>query len=202
MPHPSSPPVAHPAAGPRTPGLPDDAYEHDGQITKREVRAVTLALLAPRPGELLWDVGGGSGSIAVEWLRSDPTCRAVTVEPRPDRADRAARNAERMGVPSLEVVRGRAPEALDGLPAPDAVFVGGGLTVDGVLDRCRSALSRGGRLVANAVTLETETLLVQAARRHGGDLIRVAVERTAPVGRFTAWTPARAVTIWSATIEP
>ncbi|WP_245544786.1 precorrin-6Y C5,15-methyltransferase (decarboxylating) subunit CbiT [Mobilicoccus pelagius] len=183
-----------------TPGLPEEAYEHDGQITKREVRAVTLALLAPRPGELLWDVGGGSGSIGIEWLRAHESCRAVTVEPRADRAERITRNAATLGAPGLEVVVGRAPEALDGLPTPDAVFVGGGLTAPGLLDLCLAALRPGGRIVANAVTHETEALLLAAHRRHGGFLGRIAVERVGHIGGFTAWTPSRAITTWSATI--
>lgn len=183
-----------------TPGLPDDAYDHDGQITKREVRAVTLGLLAPRAGELLWDVGGGSGSIAIEWMRAHPSCRAITVESHPERADRIEANARRLGVPTLRVERGRAPAALESLPTPDAVFVGGGLTADGLIEYCLQALRPGGRFVANAVTLETEAMLLEAHRRHGGELTRVAVERTCPVGGFTAWTPARAITTWSATI--
>ncbi|MEQ3549380.1 precorrin-6y C5,15-methyltransferase (decarboxylating) subunit CbiE [Pseudonocardia nematodicida] len=180
-----------------TPGLPDDAYDHDGQLTKREVRAVTLAHLAPRPGELLWDVGAGSGSIGIEWMRAHPGCGAVAVEPRPERAERIARNASKLGVPGLRVVTGRAPEALDGLPAPDAVFVGGGLTRDGVLDACLSALRPGGRLVANAVTVQTEAALAAAHAAHGGDLVRVQVARAEPVGGFHGWRPAMPVTIWS-----
>ena len=127
-----------------TPGLPDDAFDHDGQLTKREVRAVTLALLGPRRGELLWDVGAGNGSIALEWLRAHPTCRAVAVEPDPTRAARIAANADALGVPGVRVVEGRAPEALDGLPAPDAIFIGGGVTADDVLPRCWDALPAGG----------------------------------------------------------
>lgn len=183
-----------------TPGMPEDAFDHDGQITKREVRAVSLALLAPRPGETLWDVGGGSGSIAVEWMRAHPTCRAFVVEAHPDRAARIPLNAERHGLSGLQVVKGRAPGALAGLPTPDAIFVGGGLTSEGLLDTCREALRPGGRFVANAVTLETEAVLVQAHARYGGDLIRISVERSGSVGSFTAWTPARAITIWSAVL--
>jgi len=179
------------------PGLPDDAYDHDGQLTKREVRAVTLAHLAPRPGELLWDVGAGNGSIGIEWLRAHRTCRAVAVEANAARADRIAANAEALGVPSLQVVRGRAPEVLAGLAAPDVVFVGGGLTNPGVLDACWAALRPGGRLVANAVTLEAEAILAAEYARRGGTLIRVAVARASPVGAFTGWRPAMPVTIWS-----
>ncbi|MYU26060.1 precorrin-6y C5,15-methyltransferase (decarboxylating) subunit CbiE [Streptomyces sp. SID8352] len=179
------------------PGLPDEAYEHDGQLTKRHVRAVTLAALAPAPGELLWDVGGGSGSIAVEWMRVHPSCRAVTVERDAVRAGRIARNADRLGVPALTVVTGAAPGALAGLPRPDAVFIGGGLTAPGLLDACWQALSPGGRLVANTVTLESEALLADARRRHGGELVRLAVAHAVPVGGFTGWRQAMPVTQWA-----
>ncbi|WP_327116516.1 precorrin-6y C5,15-methyltransferase (decarboxylating) subunit CbiE [Streptomyces sp. NBC_01341] len=179
------------------PGLPDEAYEHDGQLTKRHVRAATLGVLAPAPGELLWDIGGGSGSIAAEWMRTHPSCRAVTVERDPVRALRITRNAGRLGVPGLRVVTGRAPDALAGLPAPDAVFVGGGLTAPGLLDACWDALPPGGRLVANTVTLESEALLTQWYRRHGGDLVRLAVAHAVPVGGFTGWRQAMPVTQWS-----
>ncbi|WP_326807894.1 precorrin-6Y C5,15-methyltransferase (decarboxylating) subunit CbiT [Streptomyces sp. NBC_01775] len=179
------------------PGLPDTAYEHDGQLTKRHVRAATLAALAPAPGELLWDIGGGAGSVAVEWLRTHPACRAVTVERDPERAARIARNAERLGVPGLRVVTGTAPGALEGLPAPDAVFVGGGLTAPGLLDACWAALPEGGRLVANTVTLESEALLADRYRRHGGELVRLAVAHAVPVGGFTGWRQAMPVTQWS-----
>ena len=181
---------------PRVPGLPDDVYEHDGQITKREVRAVTLAALAPEPGELLWDIGAGSGSVGIEWLRTHPACRAVGVEPRADRAERAGRNAAALGVPQLDVVVGSAPSVLSGLPAPDAVFVGGGVTADGVLPACWAALKPGGRLVVNAVTLESEALVLRWRAEVGGTLTRVAVERAAALGGFTAWQPQRAITQW------
>ncbi|MGW3985539.1 precorrin-6y C5,15-methyltransferase (decarboxylating) subunit CbiE [Streptomyces sp. NPDC004830] len=179
------------------PGLPDEAYEHDGQLTKRHVRAVTLGVLAPAPGELLWDVGGGSGSIAVEWMRTHPSCRAVSVERDPVRAARIGRNAERLGVPALRVVTGAAPEALAELPPPDAVFIGGGLTAPGLLDSCWAALPAGGRLVANTVTLESEALLADARRRHGGELVRLAVSHAVPVGGFTGWRQAMPVTQWA-----
>lgn len=181
------------------PGLPDEAYEHDGQLTKRHVRAATLAALAPAPGELLWDVGGGSGSIAIEWLRAHRSCRAVTVERDPVRAARIARNADTLGVPSLRVVTGAAPGALEGLPVPDAVFVGGGLTAPGLLDACWDALPAGGRLVANTVTLESEALLARRHGRHGGELVRLAVSHAVPVGGFTGWRQAMPVTQWSVT---
>ncbi|GAA3672267.1 bifunctional cobalt-precorrin-7 (C(5))-methyltransferase/cobalt-precorrin-6B (C(15))-methyltransferase [Nonomuraea antimicrobica] len=183
----------------RVPGLPDGAYEHDGQLTKREVRAVTLSRLAPIPGELLWDVGAGAGSVAIEWLRGHPSCAAVAIEHRADRAAAIRRNAERLGVPALRVVEGRAPGALEGLPEPDAVFVGGGATVPGLLERCWSALRPGGRLVANAVTLESEALIARWYARLGGDLVRLAVQRAAPVGGFTGWRAAMPVTVWSIT---
>ncbi|MGW1192644.1 precorrin-6y C5,15-methyltransferase (decarboxylating) subunit CbiE [Streptomyces sp. NPDC002559] len=179
------------------PGLPDEAYEHDGQLTKRHVRATTLGVLAPAPGELLWDIGGGSGSIAIEWMRTHPSCRAICVERDPARAERIARNADRLGVPALRVVTGRAPDGLAGLPAPDAVFIGGGLTAPGLLDACWEALPDGGRLVANTVTLESEALLAGAHRRYGGELVRLAVAHAVPVGGFTGWRQAMPVTQWS-----
>ncbi|QLE74862.1 precorrin-6y C5,15-methyltransferase (decarboxylating) subunit CbiE [Streptomyces rectiverticillatus] len=182
---------------PLTPGLPDDAFEHDGQLTKRHIRAATLAALAPAPGELLWDVGGGSGSIAIEWMRAHRTCRAVSVERDPVRASRITRNAEALGVPALRVVTGAAPAALAELPAPDAVFIGGGLTAPGLLAACWEALAPGGRLVANTVTLESEALLTEWYRRHGGELTRLAVAHAVPVGGFTGWRQAMPVTQWS-----
>ncbi|MGA5133670.1 precorrin-6y C5,15-methyltransferase (decarboxylating) subunit CbiE [Streptomyces olivoreticuli] len=183
---------------PLTPGLPDEAFEHDGQLTKRHVRAVTLAALAPAPGELLWDVGGGSGSIGIEWMRAHRSCRTVTVERDPVRAGRITRNAEALGVPALRVVTGAAPAALAGLPVPDAVFIGGGLTAPGLLAACWDALPEGGRLVANTVTLESEALLTEWYRRHGGELTRLAVARAVPVGGFTGWRQAMPVTQWAA----
>jgi precorrin-6Y C5,15-methyltransferase (decarboxylating) len=191
--------VASPEAAllPRTPGLPDDAFEHDGQITKREIRAVTLAALAPVPGQLLWDVGAGSGSVAIEWMRVHPSSRAIAIEPRAERRDRIERNAAVLGVPALQVVAGSAPDALDGLPAPDAIFVGGGVSVPGVLDACVAALRPGARLVANGVTLETEIALADRQAKLGGSLLRIALERAEPIGGFTGWTPARTVTQWT-----
>ncbi|MFG3496202.1 precorrin-6y C5,15-methyltransferase (decarboxylating) subunit CbiE [Streptomyces sp. NPDC047928] len=181
------------------PGLPDAAYEHDGQLTKRHVRAATLAALAPAPGELLWDIGGGSGSIGVEWMRAHRSCRAVTVERDPVRAGRIARNAAALGVPGLRVVTAAAPAGLAGLDAPDAVFIGGGLTAPGLIDACWDALAPGGRLVANTVTLESEALLADRYRRHGGELVRLAVAHAVPVGGFTGWRQAMPVTQWSVT---
>ncbi|MFF0308940.1 precorrin-6y C5,15-methyltransferase (decarboxylating) subunit CbiE [Streptosporangium sp. NPDC004379] len=191
--------VAAPGSRPlaRVPGLPDDAFEHDGQLTKREVRAVSLSRLAPFPGELLWDVGAGAGSVAIEWMRAHPSCRAVAVESRPERAARVRRNADALGVPALRVVEGAAPAALDGLPRPDAVFVGGGVTVPGLVEACWAALPPGGRLVANAVTLESEAVVAGWYGRLGGDLVRLAVQRASPVGGFTGWRAAMPVTVWS-----
>jgi precorrin-6Y C5,15-methyltransferase (decarboxylating) len=182
---------------PLVPGLPDDLYESDGQLTKREVRAVTLATLGPQPGELLWDVGAGSGSIAIEWMRSHRACRAVAVESSPERAARIAVNAEALGVPALRVVEGRAPDALAELPTPAAVFIGGGVTCDGVVEACLSALPSGGRLVANAVTLESEAVLAALYAKLGGGLTRIAVNRASPVGGFTGWRAMMPVTIWA-----
>ncbi|SCK05069.1 bifunctional cobalt-precorrin-7 (C(5))-methyltransferase/cobalt-precorrin-6B (C(15))-methyltransferase [Streptomyces sp. WMMB 322] len=184
------------------PGLPDEAYEHDGQLTKRHVRAATLCALAPAPGELLWDVGAGSGSVAVEWMRTHPSCRAVAVERDPVRAERIVRNADRLGVPGLRVVTGAAPENLARLPTPDAVFIGGGLTAPGLLEACWDGLRAGGRLVANTVTLESEALLVQWHKQHGGDLVRLSVAHAAPVGGFTGWRQAMPVTQWAAEKPP
>lgn len=182
------------------PGLPDDAFEHDGQLTKRDLRAAALARLAPRPGELLWDVGAGAGSIGIEWSRAHPTCRTVAVERDPARAERILRNARALGVPTLHVVTGAAQAVLDAaLPGPPAaVFVGGAVSVPGVLDRCWAALPAGGRLVAHAVTVESERVLFDRYREHGGELLRVAVEHAAPLGGFTGWTPARAVVQYAA----
>ncbi len=182
---------------PRVPGLPDDAFEHDGQLTKREIRALALAELAAVPGQLLWDVGAGSGSVGIEWMRVHPASRAVAIEPRADRRERIARNAAALGVPGLSVVAGAAPEALAGLPAPDAVFIGGGVSAEGVVGACWDALGPGGRLVANAVTLEGQAVLADWRRRLGGTLTRIGVERAAQLGSFTAWRPALPVVQWS-----
>ena len=181
------------------PGLADSAYEDDGQLTKREVRAVTISSLAPAPGELLWDIGGGAGSIAIEWMRAHRTCRAIAVESDHARAARIGRNAEALGVPGLRVVNGRAPAALSELPVPDAVFIGGGLTAQGMLDAAWAALKPGGRLVANTVTLESEALLAQWYAREGGELIRIATSRAKAMGGFTGWQQAMPVTQWSVT---
>jgi precorrin-6Y C5,15-methyltransferase (decarboxylating) len=190
--------VAEPGAGiaALTPGLDDAFFEHDGQLTKRDIRAVTLSALEPRPSELLWDVGLGAGSIAIEWLLRHPSLRAIGIEARQDRADRAARNAASLGAPELEIVHGRAPEALAGLARPDAVFVGGGMTKDGVFEAVWEALKPGGRLVANAVSLETEARLAKYFHRFGGELIRLQVARADKIGTMSGWRPAMPVTQW------
>ncbi len=180
-----------------TPGLSDDLFEHDGQITKREVRALTLSSLAPRHGELLWDVGAGSGSIGIEWLLADASLQAIAIEADEARAARAERNAAAFGVPHLDVRQARAPEALADLPTPDAIFVGGGGSGDGVLDTCLNALKPGGRLVANAVTLETESELIARHAARGGTLTRVAISRADAVGGKTGWRTAMPVTQWT-----
>jgi precorrin-6Y C5,15-methyltransferase (decarboxylating) len=182
---------------PLAPGLADERFQHDGQITKREIRALALAALAPRRGEMLWDIGAGAGSVAIEWLLCHPSLRAVAIEARPDRAARIADNATALGVPALRVVEGAAPAALDGLPPPDAIFLGGGGTDAGVLDAARSALRPGGRLVAHAVTLEMQAVRLTAHARDGGDLVTLALSRAAPLGGMTGWQPARPVTQWT-----
>jgi precorrin-6B C5,15-methyltransferase / cobalt-precorrin-6B C5,C15-methyltransferase len=179
------------------PGLPDGLFEHDGQITKREVRALTISSLAPRRGELLWDIGAGAGSIAIEWMLSDPSLRAIAIEARADRAARIRRNAAALGVPGLVVVEGAAPGALDGHAPPDAVFVGGGAGEPGVLDKAVAMLRPGGRLVVNAVTLETEGLLLARHVAAGGELVRIAIARTDAIGGKRGWRPTRPVTQWT-----
>jgi precorrin-6Y C5,15-methyltransferase (decarboxylating) len=184
---------------PRAPGLPDEAFEHDGQITKRDIRAITLSALAPRRGELLWDVGAGSGSVAIEWILADPANRAVAIEARQDRAARIARNALSLGVPALSVVTGEAPRVLEDLPRPDAVFIGGGSSAPGVVERALAALPPSGRLVVNAVTLETQAECVGWRARWGGEFVQIAVAHAEPVGRFTGWRAAMPVVQWRLT---
>jgi precorrin-6Y C5,15-methyltransferase (decarboxylating) len=181
----------------RAPGLPDELFEHDGQITKREIRAATLSSLAPRRGELLWDIGAGAGSVAIEWMLADPSLRAIAIEARTDRAARIRRNAAALGVPGLEVIEGAAPAALDGLTAPDAVFVGGGASDPGVFDAAIAALGAGGRLVVNAVTLDTEALLLARHAAMGGELIRISIARAGAIGGRSGWRPALPVTQWA-----
>jgi precorrin-6Y C5,15-methyltransferase (decarboxylating) len=190
------------AAGPQSrviglsPGLDDDFFESDGQLTKREVRAVTLAALAPRQGELLWDIGLGAGSVAIEWLLRHPSLKAIGVEEREDRAARAMRNALALGAPDLQVIVGHAPQALAGLSPPDAVFIGGGFTDEGVFEAAWAALRPGGRIVANAITLESETRLKEAFERYGGELVRIEIAKAVKIGGFHGWRPAMPVTQW------
>jgi precorrin-6B C5,15-methyltransferase / cobalt-precorrin-6B C5,C15-methyltransferase len=179
---------------PLAPGLPDEAYEHDGQLTKAEIRATTIAALAPREGELLWDVGAGAGSVAIEWLRAGRDMGAVAVERDAVRAARIVANAARLGVPELVVHAGEAPGALSGLPDPAAIFVGGGIAVPGLLERCWAALRAGGRLVANAVTIRGEAALLAFHERHDGRLLRLAISRSDVVGGQYIWRSAMPVT--------
>jgi precorrin-6Y C5,15-methyltransferase (decarboxylating) len=189
--------IAEPGAAhlPGTPGLSDDAYQHDGQLTKHEIRAITLAALGPTPGALLWDVGAGSGSIGIEWMRAAPRARAFAIERDPSRISRIAANAETLGTRGLQIVEGAAPDALAGLPEPDAVFIGGGLSAE-ALTPCFDALKPGGRLVANAVTIEGEAALFAAHATYGGALSRIAISRAGPVGPFHGWRPLMPVTQW------
>jgi precorrin-6Y C5,15-methyltransferase (decarboxylating) len=180
-------------------GLDDALFEHDGQLTKREVRAVTLSALAPRQGELLWDIGLGAGSIAIEWLLRHPSLGAIGIEEGVERAARAARNAAFLGTPDLRIVQGRAPECLTGLPAPDAIFIGGGLSDPGVFDTAWAALKPGGRLVANAVSLVSEARLIEYFQRHGGELVRLDVARAGSAGgsgKVFVWRPAAPIVQW------
>jgi precorrin-6Y C5,15-methyltransferase (decarboxylating) len=177
------------------PGLPDALFEHDGQITKREIRAVTVSSLQPRRNELLWDIGAGAGSVAIEWMLADPSLRALAIEHRADRAARIRRNAAAFGVPGLQIVEGRAPDALAGLPPPHAIFIGGGAKFS--LDAALAALRSGGRLVVNAVTLQTEQLLMARHAALRGALVRIALSRAENVGGETAWRPAMPITQWA-----
>ncbi len=189
---------------PHAPGLPDEAFLHDGQLTKRIVRAATLAALAPLPGQRLWDLGAGSGAVAIEWLRAAQNAQgrgasAVAVECDPARSARIAENASRLGTPFLEIVTADIADALPDLAPPDAVFLGGGLSTEGVVETVWRALKPGGRLVANAVTLEGEQVLTNAHGTFSGDLSRIAVSHAEPVGKRTGWRPAMQVTQWSVT---
>jgi len=179
----------------RLAGLPDSAFEHDGQLTKRDVRAITLARLAPTPGELLWDVGAGSGSIGIEWMRTHPSCRALAIEADEGRQGLIERNRDTLGVPGLQLIRGSAPQALENLERPDAVFIGGGVTREGVLDACWAQLKPGGRLVANAVTLQSEMTLMHWRERHGGELTRIHIAQAQPLGEFDTWRQALPITL-------
>ncbi|WP_298360414.1 precorrin-6y C5,15-methyltransferase (decarboxylating) subunit CbiE [uncultured Litoreibacter sp.] len=181
---------------PRVPGLSDDLFQSDGTMTKQEVRAATLAKLMPMRGALLWDIGAGSGSVAIEWMRAARYARAIGIEPRADRRAMAAENALALGAPKLQLIDGEVPAALDGLDAPDAIFIGGGLSSE-TFDIAWKNLRPLGRLVANAVTLESEALLIALHKKHGGQLVKIGVERAEPVGRLTGWRPAMTVTQWS-----
>jgi precorrin-6B C5,15-methyltransferase / cobalt-precorrin-6B C5,C15-methyltransferase len=179
-----------------SPGLADALFDHDGQITKREIRALTISALAPRRGELLWDIGAGSGSVAIEWMLADPSLMAIAVEVDAYRAARIVQNAALMGTPNLSVLRRKAPDVLDTLPTPDAVFIGGGATEDGVIETSIAALRPGGRLVANGVTLETEVRLAEFHIRLGGDLTRIHIDRAGELGSKSGWRPAMPITQW------
>lgn len=181
-----------------TVGLPDAAYRHDGQLTKRDVRAIALARLAPQPCELLWDVGAGCGSIGIEWLRAHPRCRAIAIEADAGRQQLIEFNCAALGVPQLQLVRGNAPAALAGLERPDAIFIGGGVTHDGMLETCWQALRDGGRLIANAVTLESEMRLQQWRAQHGGELTRIDIAQAQPLGGFETWRAALPVVMYCA----
>ena len=183
---------------PRAPGLADEHFASDGVMTKREARALTISALQPLPGQLLWDVGAGCGSIAVEWLRATgPRGRAVAIEAKRERQALIAENRERFGAARLEIVAGEAPGALAGLAAPDSIFIGGGLTAPGVFEACWSALKPGGLLVANGVSLEAEAALAGLSQGYGGSLIRIEISRTVPLGGFTGWRPLMPLTQWS-----
>ncbi|MCU1751493.1 precorrin-6y C5,15-methyltransferase (decarboxylating) subunit CbiE [Pseudomonas sp. 6D_7.1_Bac1] len=179
----------------RLAGLPDAAFKHDGQLTKRDVRAITLARLAPVPGELLWDVGAGSGSIGIEWMRAHPSCRTLAIEADAGRQQLIEHNRDTLGVPGLQLIRGSAPYALAGLEPPDAIFIGGGVTRDGVLDTCWAQLKPGGRLVANAVTLQSEMTLMAWREQHGGELTRIHIAQAQPLGEFDTWRQALPITL-------
>ncbi|POF34328.1 precorrin-6y C5,15-methyltransferase (decarboxylating) subunit CbiE [Roseibium marinum] len=183
----------------RTPGLPDEAFRHDGKMTKQDIRAVTLAELKPFPGALLWDIGAGCGSVAIEWLRAADRTRAIGLEPHAERRQMAAENAVALGVPQLELKEAQAPEGLEGLPRPDAIFIGGGLTSSGIVETALNGLEPGGRLVANAVTLESEAILMSAYHSLGGSLKKLSVHRASAVGGLTGWRPSMPVTQWSLT---
>lgn len=182
---------------PIVPGLSDDLFATDGQLTKREVRAATLARLAPLPGELLWDIGAGSGTIGIEWMRSHPSCSCIAFEKSEDRVVRILANAKRLGAPGLEVVTGSVPETLKGLRSPDAIFIGGGIDADGLLQTCWNILADGGRLVANAVTIESEATLAAWRKLYGGELVRILIARAEPIGGKLGWRHLMPITQWA-----
>lgn len=179
-----------------TPGLPDEAFQHDGQMTKREIRAATLSALRPLPGQLLWDVGAGSGSVSIEWLRAHRSLAAIAIESDPDRQQLIERNAASLGTPFLKLVKDTAPQAYEGLPDPDAVFIGGGLNDSGVIEQAWAHLKPGGRMVANAVTSEGEARLIALHGQLGGEMTRISVARLSPVGGLHGWRPLMPVTQW------
>jgi precorrin-6B C5,15-methyltransferase / cobalt-precorrin-6B C5,C15-methyltransferase len=187
--------VRAPVFRPLVPGLSDEAFVHDGQLTKREVRAVTLSHLMPFQNALLWDVGAGCGSVSIEWMRAGG--RAIAIEQKPERVEMIRLNAANLGVPGIQIAEGAAPLALDDLKAPDAIFIGGGITVEGLFEACWAALKPGGRMVANAVTIEGEMALASLYAQLGGEMVRMAVSRAEPVGRFSAFKPLMPVTLWS-----
>lgn len=180
----------------RLAGLPDDAFVHDGQLTKREVRAATLAALAPSPDLLLWDVGAGCGSISIEWMRAARGCLAIAFEHDVERLAMIATNCDALGTPRLKVIPGDVPATYAGQPAPDAVFIGGGIWLPGVFDGAWAALKPGGTLVANVVTIEGELTLYDLHDKHGGDIVRMEVSSLTYVGRLRALRPRMAVTQW------
>jgi precorrin-6Y C5,15-methyltransferase (decarboxylating) len=177
-------------------GLPDSAYQHDGQLTKQEIRAITLAALAPKPGELLWDVGAGCGSISIEWMRSSSSCHAIAIEHNPARLENISHNAASLGISNLKIVPGKAPQALINLPTPDVIFIGGGVTTEGLLETCWQALPLGGRLVANVVTIEGEQKLFTWYQKFGGSFTRIAIQRAEPIGKFLGWKAMAPITQW------
>ena len=185
----------------RVAGLPDDAFIHDGQLTKREVRAATLAALAPAPDQVLWDIGAGCGSVSIEWMRSTRGCEAIAIEHNDDRLKMIATNADQLGTPRIKIISGKAPEALDGLRAPDAVFIGGGVGITGVFETAWEKLKPGGRMVANVVTIEGEMHLYDLQEKHGGELVRMDVSVLSAVGPYRAMKPRMSVVQWKA-IKP
>ena len=183
----------------RVAGLPDDAFVHDGQLTKREVRAATLAALAPAPDQILWDIGAGCGSVSIEWMRSTRGCEAYAIEHNEDRLKMIATNVDQLGTPRMKIIAGKAPEALGDLPAPDAVFIGGGVGNDGVFDTAWANLKSGGRMVCNVVTIEGEMHLYDLQEKHGGELVRMDVSTLTNVGPYRAMKPRMSVVQWRVT---
>jgi precorrin-6Y C5,15-methyltransferase (decarboxylating) len=183
----------------RVAGLPDDAFQHDGQLTKREVRAATLAALAPAPDQLLWDIGAGCGSVAIEWMRSTRGCETIAIEPNAERRAMIATNSDQLGTPRLKVISASAPEGLNGLPTPHAIFIGGGISDEGVFETAWGALISGGRMVANVVTIEGEMHLFDLQEKYGGDLVKIDVSNLTKVGPYRAMKPRMSVLQWRVT---